>query len=107
MAVDTERLMVALAMLFVFGIGYNALVAWVYRQAPDHGYTAFLVAGGVIATLAGFAFLASLEMTMLILACFAASGLPVIIGSVLRQLQQRARVARALEEQALEAIRAN
>ena len=107
MAVDPERLIFALAMLFVFGIGYNALVAWVYRQAPDHGYTAFLVAGGVIATLAGFALIASLEMALLILACFAASGLPVIIGSVLRQLHQRAQVARALEDQALEAIRAH
>lgn len=105
--VDTERLMIVLAALFVFGIGYNLLVVWVYRQAADHGYMAFLVVGGVIVTLAGFALLAGLEMALVAMACFAASGLPMIVGSVLRQLQQRAQAARDLEAQAREVLRAN
>lgn len=106
MAFDTEQFILVLGALFAFGIAYNLLVVWVYQQAHDHGYTAFLVVGGVLVTLAGFAVLAGLETALVAVACFAAAGLPMIAGSVLRQLRTRAQAARDLEAQAQEVLRA-
>lgn len=103
--VDIGRLPVIMVALFAFGITYNIIADWVSRQASDHGYAAFLVMGGVIVTLAGFAILVGLEIAGAALACFAASGLPMIVGSVLRQLQRRSLASHALDDQAREALR--
>jgi hypothetical protein len=80
-----------LAFLLVFGISYNALVAQLESMRHDRGYTAFLVVGGCLVTLAGGSMLAGFEMGAWFTACFAASGLPMVIGSWARN--SRARVA--------------
>lgn len=51
------------------------------RLAPGHGVTAYEVAGGVLYTLVGLMFLAGVETFVLALLCFAASGVPMIMGA--------------------------
>ena len=77
-----------LTALFAFGIGYNTLVDWMERNGHDRGYTAFLVVGGCLATILGAFFLVGLEDTILIFLCFAASGLPMTVGSMSRHARR-------------------
>jgi hypothetical protein len=71
-----------LAALVIAGVVYDRyIVDIIERQHPPLGVTAWEVVGGVLFTLAGFAFLAGLEMFLLALLCFAASGIPMILGS--------------------------
>lgn len=77
--------------LLLFGVAYNALVEYLERDGRDRGYTAFLVVGGTLVTLGGVALLIGLEGAGMALACFSASGLPMVVGSVSRYA--RARVA--------------
>ena len=51
------------------------------RLPPGHGVTAYEVAGGVMFTLVGLMFITGLETFILALLCFAASGLPMIMGA--------------------------
>ena len=87
--ISVERIIAVCVSLAAFGVAYNALVAYLEREVPEHGYTAFLVVGGVMATLIGAAFIVGLTSTLLIGLCFIASGLPMIIGSVWRWLRRR------------------
>ena len=48
---------------------------------PGHGVTAYEVVGGVLFTLVGLMFLTDLETFILALLCFAASGVPMILGA--------------------------
>ena len=100
-----ERLVAVVAALVIFGIGYNALVDRLEREVPDHGYASFLVAGGVLATLAGAAFLIGLADVLLVGLCFAASGAPMIAGSVSRWLRRQARERTLMRISAAEALR--
>lgn len=73
-------------MLATFGVLYNWLVVdrierWLPRA---HGVTAFEVAGGVLVTMIGYGMLVGYDMMILALLCFAASGIPMIIGSLRR-----------------------
>lgn len=63
-------------------VGYNLLVAWF--QKKHQGYTAFFVVGGVLWTLGGAAILIGIEDALMVLVCFAFSGLPMVLGSMLR-----------------------
>lgn len=76
-------------LLFLFGFGYNELVAWMERQGYDRGYTALLVVGGVLVTLLGVAVLIGFEAAMVVFGCFVASGLPMIVGSMQREARKR------------------
>lgn len=105
MAVDSDRFIAALVALLAFGHGYNILVTWLHQQSQDHGYTAFLVIGGTLVTMAGLAWIVDLRTALIGLACFAASGSPLIIGSVRRSLQRRAAAIKLLDDQAREALR--
>jgi hypothetical protein len=100
--IDPAAAVAVLATLALFGLGYNALVAEIGRHVPDHGYTAYLVAIGVVATLAGAALLIGLDSAIVVAGCFVASGLPMIVGSMARSLRQRshdrARSADAISE---------
>lgn len=79
-----------LAGLFGFGIGYDQLMRLVEDYRPEHGYTAIFVAFGVLVTLGGLALIAGLEAALWALACFAASGLPMIAGSMVRNMLRQA-----------------
>ena len=80
--------------LVLFGLGFNALTSWAERKGYMEGFTSLFVALGVLLTLAPFAIISPI-FTVLILAGFVASGLPMIIGSIVRYTQRR---ERALQE---------
>ena len=81
--------------LLCFGVGYNAWVARLERDGGDRGYMAFIVAIGVTVTGLGFVLIVgSLGLGLILLACFVASGLPMIAGSVQRYVRARTREER-------------
>lgn len=107
MAISGERFVVALAILGLCGVLYDLLVTWINRQTADHGYTAFLVVGGTLVTLAGLAWVAGLQAALVTLILFTAAGLSMVVGSVRRSLRQRAQTMKALDDQVREAIHAH
>ena len=84
--------------LVLFGIGYNALVAWLERKGYTEGYLSLIVAFGVTVTLAGVAIL-SIHAALLTLGAFVASGTPMIIGSIVRYLRKREEMKRSIVEE--------
>lgn len=93
-----ERIGLVLAVLLLFGVFYDQAVAYMESKFYARGYMAFLVAVGVMATLGGAAVLIGVQAAVLTLACFAASGLPMVIGSVRRYIIERERERRELLE---------
>jgi predicted PurR-regulated permease PerM len=89
--------------LLAFGIFYNRFVAWLERYGHDRGYMAFIVVAGVAVTGTGAVIIqaaltdlaTALAFGAILLACFIASGLPMIWGSVTRHVQHRQRDERA------------
>jgi hypothetical protein len=75
--------------LLVFGGIYNHVVAGLEEKGHDRGYTAYLVVGGTLVTVLGAIPLIGVESAGMVLACFAASGLPMVVGSSKRHSQQR------------------
>lgn len=85
----------ALIGLFAFGLAYDGLVGWLERQGHHRGIVSLLVVAGVLVTL-GVVWAALTGRTMqadhvmaYILAGFAASGLPMIVGSLWRNAKER------------------
>jgi len=105
MTASVETIIAVSAALVTFGIGYNALVERLEREIPDHGYTSILVVGGVVVTLIGAAFLVGLTNALLVGLCFAASGLPMIAGSMYRFIRRRAAERSRVVADALESVR--
>lgn len=70
----------------MYGLAYNSLVNYLGERL--HGYTALMVAGGVLVTLAGAAMI-SWQAAGLVLACFVASGTPMILGDIARTVERR------------------
>jgi len=72
----------------LLGIGYNRLVAWVHLHNIWHVSVSVVI--GVAATLLipTLAWPALREAGLLLTACFAASGLPMIIGSTRRTVEE-------------------
>ena len=84
--------------LVLFGIGYNALVAWLERKGYTEGYLSLIVAFGVFVTLCGVAIL-SIPAALLTLGAFVASGTPMIVGSIVRYLRKREAMKRSIIEE--------
>lgn len=95
---DSGMILAVFGALVVFGIGYNAFVAWAERKGYTEGYLSLVVALGVAVTLAGIAVL-NIEAALLALGAFAASGTPMIIGSIWRYLRRRAEAHKAMIEE--------
>jgi hypothetical protein len=93
-SLDYRLFGVSLLALFLAGILYNLLVAWLGHR--KNGYTSLLVVGGVLFTLTGVA-LVSWQAAGLCLLAFAASGLPMVLGDIYRSIKH--------QEQALELMR--
>jgi len=92
--------------LFCFGVGYNAWVARLEHEGGDRGYMGFIVAVGVAVTGLGFVLIVnSLGLGLVLLACFVASGLPMIVGSVQRHVRARAREEQRAREDARGSLR--
>lgn len=88
MIADPSRLAQVLLLLVLAGVLYDRFIVDVIeKQHPPLGVTAWEVVGGVLFTLVGFAFLAGVEAFLLALLCFAASGIPMILGSRARHVE--------------------
>lgn len=86
--VISVQLWTVLGGLFLFGLAYNAAVAWMESRGYDQGFTAILVIFGVATTLIGVAVLDE-RAAMLSLYAFVASGTPMVIGSWWRYVRRR------------------
>jgi hypothetical protein len=80
-----------LALLLGFGLFYDRIVARLKRTGHANGYDAVLAVAGTAATLAASLLLNGTAPTLRTLACFAASGTPLALGSMWRYAQKRAR----------------
>ena len=85
---DSGLILAVLMGLFVFGLGYNVLVSWLIHHGYDEGYMWVIVAIGVGVTLIGLALIMPLA-AVLALVTFAASGLPMAVGSWWRHVRSR------------------
>lgn len=82
MGIQTEPLIVTIGILFLFGAAYATLINWLRRSGWLEGFTAFMVAFGVLVTLIANKAIHHPNPwidLLLELSCFAASGLPMII----------------------------
>jgi len=71
----------------LFGVIYNALIAWAGRNGHGEGLVSLFVAGGVGVTLILSAFVVGWLDALLVAGMFAASGLPMIAGSIWRYVE--------------------
>jgi hypothetical protein len=90
MHLNFTRIGLTMAALFILSVGYNHVVSKWMKQKMDI-YVAFMVIGGVAYTLIGSGIAMGWDTQMQVwqamlvtLACFAASGLPMTIGSMIR-----------------------
>lgn len=85
-----------------FGVLYALLVARLQRAGLTEGYTSFLVVLGVLATLAAAIPLVGIVPVLIIIWLFVCSGVPMIIGDVLKytreRKEQQAELLRVLRE---------
>lgn len=86
---DFSSLLAGGLFLILFGIGYNTVVTHLERRKLSEGYTAILVAVGVIITL-GIVAIFDWLGALIALGAFACSGSPMIAGSIYRHMQARA-----------------
>jgi lysylphosphatidylglycerol synthetase-like protein (DUF2156 family) len=93
-----------LAVLVLFGVGYNALTQHLERSGQVRGFVSLLVAGGTAVTIMASGLLIGLVPALVVLACFVASGLPMMVGSVQRYVDERAADEKAARELAKEAL---
>lgn len=71
-----------LLMLALCGVLYDRYVVDIIeRTQPALGVTAYEVVGGVLFTLVGLMMLTDIQTFLVALLCFAASGIPMILGS--------------------------
>jgi hypothetical protein len=97
---DSGTFWVVFIALAIFGFVYNAGIAYLEKHGYDEGYTALLVVVGVVVTL--FAAIPVIGSGNIITlgALFAASGGPMIIGSLYRHAKRREREKQANIEEA-------
>lgn len=86
------------AVLMLFGVQFNALVGVLGRRGYTEGFLSVFVAGGVLITLSGVALL-NWQAALLSLGAFAASGLPMMIGSMVRYIRKREAEQRAMKNE--------
>lgn len=87
---DFGLIMAILLGLVLFGVVYNLLVDFLESNKYSEGFMSILVAFGVFGTLVGIAFI-SWPLALMAFAGFAASGLPMIVGSITRYVRQRSK----------------
>lgn len=90
--VESEQIVAVIGGLLAFGCAYAGLVNHLHRKGYSEGYTAFLVVGGVLVTLLGTVALHHPDPWidfLLALACFTASGLPMVVNDWLRHVSAR------------------
>lgn len=85
----TLSLILALILATIVGGAYNALVSWANTTGKTEGYTALLVVGGVVLTLAFTAFFVEPQDTLIVAAFFIATGTPMLVGDIVRYIRRR------------------
>jgi hypothetical protein len=85
---DSSLILVVFLALFVFGIGYNWAVAEFERRKYLEGFVSLAVVLGVLVTLGGVAVIER-RAAQLALGAFAASGAPMVAGSIWRYIKAR------------------
>lgn len=88
MVTSWQSIGLIMAALVVLGYIYNQIVAKLEQQGYTEGFLSLLVAAGVGFTLAGVAVI-DYKAALLTLAAFAASGTPMIAGSIWRYWKKR------------------
>lgn len=83
----------------LFGIGYNWLIAFLEKRGGLESYTSYLVALGVLITLALVMPLIGFDNFLVALVFFVLTGLPMIIGSSWRYLQKKEQGRRIINDQ--------
>jgi len=103
---ESVYLMIAvLGGLLGFGIWYDRLAGRLERHDQAAGYRAILTLGGVTATGMGFVVVVrSVELGVVLMACFCASGLPMIVGEMRRAMDRRREEELELARAAREAM---
>jgi Cu/Ag efflux pump CusA len=96
---ETSAILAVYLVLALFGIGYNAAVAWWERQRYIEGFVSLAVVLGVLITLGGVAVL-SWQAALIALGGFVASGAPMVAGSIIRYVQRRAEDQRHVRQTA-------
>lgn len=89
---DLPRNLILWLVLFVISIGYDQIIRWMEKKGYDEGLTAFQVAVGTAYTLLVAVIAVGWAVALFILACFFASGLPMIAGAVWRYVKKRQRL---------------
>jgi hypothetical protein len=97
------RLALALVVDVAFGVLFNR---WVAQHQTRNGgvYTAFYVVAGVGLTLMTAVLVVGLQDAMLVALLFAASGLPMVIGSMQRHTDRIHETTQSAQELALEML---
>jgi hypothetical protein len=90
-SLDAKLIATVLIGLFMTGWAYNSLIE--YLSDRIHGYTALTVVAGVLVTIGGMA-LVDWRAAAIALACFAASGTPMVIGDIARTVRRREKAIR-------------
>ena len=92
-----KRMVGMVAVLSVFGLIYNGFVACWKRSGKAAGYDSVLVIAGTLVTLLVSVALNGWDATVRTLACFAASGAPMAVGSIWRHCKRREGAERRAE----------
>jgi hypothetical protein len=88
---DFRLILAVFFTLVLFGLLFNQLVAWLERKGYAEGFMGLLVGLGVFFTLLGVA-LISVPAALITLVAFCGSGIPMIVGSMIRYARKRERV---------------
>jgi len=83
--------------LLMFGTSYNLFVA--YLGEKSFGYTSLLVVAGTLVTLGVALFLMPLVYVLIMLGLFGASGLPMVIGEIVRAVRAREAAIKAMQSE--------
>lgn len=81
-----------------FGVVYNQLISWLEKNGRAEGYTALLVVGGVLFSLALAGLFIGLEAFLVSLLIFTLTGTPVALGSFWRHTEERKRAEEGTRE---------
>lgn len=85
--------------LLLFGVFYNWLTSQAERTGFIRGYTSLFVVGGVAVTVAAMAVI-SLAFALITAGAFIFSGLPMIVGSMIRHKREELRQLEQAREEA-------
>jgi hypothetical protein len=94
-----RKLALILISLHLFSWGHDALVGWMERKGHMNGFTSLFVVLGVAYTVGAMGIIIGWDNVQLLALAFIASGIPMIVGSISRYIQERKAEEEYLTEQ--------